>query len=78
MPARIEECPRDDVAGWHAKDGMDLWCPCCGRFWKGTAEELALADRPPRAPMQHPLEIVEEILADVTGHGLHTSRTERG
>lgn len=36
----IETCHSQDIAGWHAKDGMNLFCCCCGRFWKGTDEEV--------------------------------------
>lgn len=45
MPTRIEECPRDDIAGSYAQMGYDLWCPACGRFWLGDPDEVAMADR---------------------------------
>jgi|15BtaG_2_1085339.scaffolds.fasta_scaffold01696_2 hypothetical protein len=39
----IAECHREDVAArWHKED-MDLFCSCCGRFWKGTITELSRA-----------------------------------
>ena len=41
----IRECHRGDIAGFHAKEGMDLFCCCCGRFWKGTEEELKKAEK---------------------------------
>jgi hypothetical protein len=39
----IEECHRDDVAGFEADKGANLWCCACGRFWTGTEDELKAA-----------------------------------
>ena len=38
LPA--SECHRVDVAHAMISQGLDCWCPACGRFWKGTEEDL--------------------------------------
>lgn len=44
MSFPIEECSRQDIASFQTKDyGARIWCSCCGRFWVGTDEEIALA-----------------------------------
>lgn len=42
----IQLCHRVDVASFHyEKENMNLWCCCCGRFWRGTDEELKNAEK---------------------------------
>ena len=41
----IRHCHRPDVADWHVEhEGANLWCPCCGCFWKGDADALLHAE----------------------------------
>lgn len=41
----IRECPRLDVAQWEIKHrAANLWCPCCGGFWKGSEDDVLKAE----------------------------------
>lgn len=70
ISARIEDCPREDVAGVYVKRGMNLYCPDCGRFWEGSEAELVeAAQYTPRTTQIQRAELLKAVLEQTTGIG---------
>jgi hypothetical protein len=41
----IRECHRKDVAQWEAdRNAANLWCPCCGAFWRASEDDVLKAE----------------------------------
>ena len=41
----IRECHRQDIVEWEREcNGANLWCPCCGAFWRGNDDDVLKAE----------------------------------